>query len=131
MNTIKKILVACSLALFLGTASNISIAAVMQTGMEKPINNTIKELETALSAVNANDLELAQEHMKAARQSAKQIIGGSLEARAQRGSDAIVNARIQAKEGNTNGAATALKEALEVFKSMLRPFEVGSQGGLK
>lgn len=131
MNTIKEILVASTLVLSLGAVSNITAAAVTQTGMTQHINNTIAHLEAALSAVNANDLEVAQEHIKAARQSSKRIIGGTLEAKTQRGSDAVVNARVQAKEGNTDGAAASLKEALEIFKSMLRPFEVGSQGGLR
>jgi hypothetical protein len=131
MNTIKKILVASSLVLSLSAACNSTVAAVIQTGMEQPINNTLKHLEAALGAVDANDLETAQEHIKAARQASKEIIGGSLEAKTQRGSDAIVNARLHAKEGNTAGAAASLKEAIGVFKSMLRPFEVGSQGGLK
>lgn len=131
MNTIKKILIASSLVLALGAVSNITVAAVTQTGMEQPINNTIKHLEAAISAVDAKDLEVAQEHIKEARQSSKKIIGGTLESRAQRGADAIINARVHANQGNTDGAAASLKEALEIFKSMLRPFETGSQGGLK
>ena len=43
----------------------------------------------------------------------------------------IANARRQTKEGNTAGAADSLKEALEVFKSLLLPIDAGSQGGLK
>ena len=99
--------------------------------MKQPINNTIAHLEAALSGVNANDLEAAREHINAARQSSKVIIGGTLAAKTSRGSDAIVNARRYVKDGNTDGAVTALKEALEIFKSMLRPTEAGSLGGLK
>lgn len=130
MNTIKKILVASSLVLSLGAASNITVAAETQTGMQ-PVNNTIKHLEAALSAVDANDLEVAREHIKAARQASKEIIGGSLEAKSRHGRDAILSARLHAKEGNTDGTAASLKEALEIFKSMQSPFEAGSQGGLK
>ncbi|OYV17487.1 MAG: hypothetical protein CG438_1337, partial [Methylococcaceae bacterium NSP1-1] len=44
---------------------------------------------------------------------------------------AITNARRQTKEGNADGVADSLKEALDVFKSLLQPVEAGSQGGLK
>jgi len=99
--------------------------------MEQPINNTSVHLEAALKAVNANELEVAQEHIKAAGQSSKDIFGGSLESKKQRSTRAITNARRQTKEGNTAGAAGSLKEALEVFKSLLRPVDASDQGGLK
>ena len=129
MNTIKKNLVASFLILFLGAVSNITVAA--QTGMTQPINNTIAHLDAALNAVNADDLEVALEHINAARQSSKEIIGGTLAPKASRGSDAIVNARRNVKEGNKDGADAALKEALEIFNSMLRTSDGGSQGGLR
>ena len=131
MNTFKKFLVASFLVLSLGAGSNVVVAAETQSGMEQPINNTITHIEAALKAVNANELEAAQEHIKAAGQSSKDIFGGSFEAKKQRGSRAIANARRQTKEGNTVGAADSLKEALEVFKSLLRPVDAGGQGGLK
>lgn len=131
MNTIMRILVASALVLSLGAISNISMAVEIKTGMAQPINNTVAHLEAALKAVNADDVETAQEHIKAARQSSKVIIGGTLEAKTQRGSDAIVNARLHLKEGHLDSAADSLKEAIETFKSMLRPSESGSRGGLK
>jgi len=131
MNTVKEILVAVSLVFSLGAISITAVEAVSQTGMAQPINNTIAHLEASLGAVNANDLKAAQEHINAARQTSKEIIGGSLEARAAEGSRAIVNARRSAMEGDKAGAAAALTEALEVFKSMLLPFKAGSRGGLK
>ena len=99
--------------------------------MAQPINNTIAHLEAALKAVDANELEVAQDHIKAAGQSSKDIFGGSIESKKQRGSRAIANARRQTKEGNKAGATDSLKEALEVFKSLLLPIDAGSQGGLK
>lgn len=129
-NTINKILVAGLLVLSLGAGSNISVAGVTQKGMSQPINNTIAHLETALKAVHANELDTAQEHLKAAGQSSKDIIGGSLEAKAQAGSRAIKNARRQTKEGDTAGAVVSLKEAIEVYKSLLRPLASGKRGGL-
>ena len=131
MNTLKKLLVASFLVLFIGTFSNITVAGETQIGMAQPINNTIAHLEAALKAVNANELEVAHEHIKAAGQSSKDIFGGSIESKKQRGSRAIANSRRQTKEGNTVGAAASLKEALEVFKSLLLPIDAGSQGGLK
>jgi len=131
MKTFKIFLVASFLVLSLGAGSNVTVAAETQSGMAQPINNTIAHLDAALKAVNANELEVAQEHIKAAGQSSKDIFGGSIESKKQRGSRAIANARRQTKEGNTAGAADSLKEALEVFKSLLLPVEAGSQGGLK
>ena len=99
--------------------------------MTQHIKDANAHLEAALGAVNANDLEVAQEHIKAARQSSKEIIGGTFSARTARGSSAIVKARLYVKKENTDAAAAALKKALEIFNSMLRPFDAGSQGGLK
>jgi hypothetical protein len=131
MNNFKKFLVASFLVLFLGAGSNVTVAAVAQIGMAQPINNTISHLDAALKAVNANELEVAQEHIKAAKQSSKDIIGGSIEVKAQRGSSTIAKARRQLKEGNTADATESLKQALEIFKSLLQPVEAGSRGGLK
>ena len=117
MNTIKNILIACSIALFLGAATNA--AAATRTGMEGPINTTIQHIEETLSAIEANDLGVAQEHINAARQSSKQIFGGTLASKAQRGADAIVSARSQVKDGKADDATATLKSALEVYKGLL------------
>jgi hypothetical protein len=131
MNTINKIFVANLLVLSLCAITNTTVAAVTETGTTLSINNTITHLEAAQKAVNTNDLGEAQEHMKAARQSAKDIIGGSLEVKTQRGSNAIASARRQAQKGDTAGASASLKEALDVFKSLQSSSETGSRGGLK
>lgn len=123
----KALFVAGFLILFISTGSRVAIAA----GMEEPINNTIAHLEAALKAVNANEPEVAQQQIKDAGQTSKSIFGGSFESKKQRGSKAIANARREMKEGNPTAAAVSLNEALEVFKSLLRPFDAGSQGGLK
>lgn len=130
-NIFKKFLVAGFLVLSMDAGSNVTIAAVAQVGMAQPINNTITHLEAALKAVDTNELEVAQEHIKAAGQSSKGIIGGSIEVKAQRGSSAITKARRQLKEGYTTDATNSLKQALEIFKSLLQPVEAGSRGGLK
>ncbi|WP_448510284.1 hypothetical protein [Immundisolibacter sp.] len=64
MNTLKEFLVAGFLVLSIGAGSNVAVAAVSQVGMAQPINNTITHLEAALKAVNANELEMTQEHIK-------------------------------------------------------------------
>lgn len=129
MNPIKALLISgyVVLALFSG---NPAIAGSAQAGMMPPIDNTIAHLEAALKAVDSNELETAQEHMKAAGQSSKDIIGGSLEVKAQRGSRAIANARRQTREGDTSGAAVSLKEAMAIFQSLQGPNKTGGRGGL-
>jgi len=74
-------LVASFLVLSLGAVSNVTVAAETQSGMAQPINNTITHLDAALKAVNANEFEAAQEHIKAAGQSSKDIYGGSIESK--------------------------------------------------
>ena len=131
MNTLNKIFVANLLILFLGAITPTTVAAVTERGTSLSINNAITHIEAALKAINANDLVEAQEHMKAARQSAKDIIGGSIEVKTQRGSNAIASARRLAQKGDTAGASGSLKEALAVFKSLNTSSETGSRGGLK
>ena len=88
MNPIKALLISGCMVLAL-SSGNTAIAGSAQAGTMPPIDNTIAHLEAAIKAVDANELETAQEHMKAAGQSSKDIIGGSLEVKAQRGSRAI------------------------------------------
>jgi len=130
MNTTKRFLVAAFLVLFIGSVSNIVNAGGTEPATAQLINNTITHLEAALKAVDANDLAVAQEHVKAAGQSSKLILGGTMEARKQGGSRDITKARQQLEKGNTAGAADALREALESFKSLIRPDKTGNQGGL-
>jgi predicted negative regulator of RcsB-dependent stress response len=130
MNTLKRFLVASFLILFISTDSNVVIAGGLEPATAQLINNTITYLEAALKSVDANDLAVAQEHVKAAGQSSKLILGGTIEARKQGGSRAITNARQQLEKGNTAGAAEALREALEGFKSLSQPDKTGNQGGL-
>ena len=130
MNTHKIFLVAGFLILFIGSGNTVVNAGGIEPATAQLINNTITHLEAALKAVDANDLAVAQEHVKAAGQSSKLILGGTMEARKQGGSRAITNARIQLEKGNATGAADALREALEGFKSLIRPDKTGNQGGL-
>jgi predicted negative regulator of RcsB-dependent stress response len=119
MNTLKEFLVAGFLVLFIGAGSNVAAAETALTAVAQSSSTTIAHLEEALKAVEANELEAAQEYINAAGQSSKEILGVcSVESKKQRGSGAIANARRQAKEGNAAGAAESLKKAIEVFKSM-------------
>jgi hypothetical protein len=129
MNTIITMLVSCFL-LFSLFAANPCEAEVAETVMAERINTAVSHIEAAQKALAANEQDTAQEHMKAAGQSSKDIFGGSFEVKAQRGSRAIANARRLVREGDASGAATVLKEAEEIYKSMLHSTSSGGRGGL-
>jgi len=130
MNTHKLFLVTGFLILFIGAGGTAVNAGGTEPATAQLINSTITHLEAALKSVDANDLAAAQEQVKAAGQSSKLILGGTIEAKKQGGSRAITNARQQLEKGNAAGAADALKEALEGFKSLIRSDKTGNQGGL-
>lgn len=94
------------------------------------INNTIEHIDSAQKAINDNAMDVALEHIKFARQAAKNIIGGSYEVKAQRGSRAVANAGRQIKEGDTAGALDSLKQARDTFQSLEGPSVSGGRGGL-
>ncbi|MGZ8214109.1 MAG: hypothetical protein ACXWTP_06380 [Methylosarcina sp.] len=125
-----KYLITALWVLSLGLGSPSANAVDEQSGLSIPINNTISHLESALKGLEANELEAAQDHMKAAGQSSKNIVGGSFEVKAQRGSRVISNARRQAREGDKDGAVVSLKEALQIYKSFHDPSKSGGRGGL-
>lgn len=127
---IKQFFMAGLLVLSLGLGSNSANAVDEKSGLSQPINNTITHLDAALNGLEANELDAAQEHMKAAAQSSKNIVGGSFEVKAQRGSRAIGNARRQSRDGDKDGAIVSLKEALEIYKSFHEPGKSGGRGGL-
>jgi len=130
MNTRKILLGVGFLMLFIGAGGTVVNAGGTEPATTQLINSTITHIEEALKSIDANDLAVAQEHIRAAGQSSKLILGGTIEARKQGGSRAIKNARLQLEKGNAAGAADALKEALEGFKSLLGPAKAGSQGEL-
>jgi hypothetical protein len=131
MDIIKNCLAASFLVLALFAISNTTVTAAAQTDSLQPIDSTVTHLDAALKAGNADDWDIAQEHMKAARQSAKDIIGGSLEVRAQRGANAIASARRLAQKDDKAGALASLKQAIEIFKSLQNSSDTGGRGGLK
>ncbi len=119
---LKKYLVAGFLALSFSTANPVAAATETQIAMTKATNTAIANLEAALKAVTANKLDEAQDYIDATRDSASEILGAcSIEAKKERGSTALKNARRQIKSGDSAGAAVSLKEAIEIFKSLLVP----------
>ncbi len=115
-------------ALSLSAVSTNAICADVAGGA---IEASTEHIEAALKAINAKEIEAAQDHIKAARQSAKKIIGGSFEVKAQRGSSAISKARRQLNKDDPAGATASLNRALEIFNSMKSLSEKGGRGGLK
>jgi flagellin-specific chaperone FliS len=119
---LKKYLVASCLVLSLGTVNPVTAATEQekQTAMMQATNTAIANLEAALKAVTANKLDEAQGYIDATRDSASDILGRcSIEAKKERGSTALRNARQQIKKGDAAGATASLKEAIEIFKSLL------------
>lgn len=126
----KQILIGCLLVLTLGLGTPSANAVDEKSGLSQPINTTITHLDSALKGLEANELEAAQEHMKAATQSSKNIVGGSFEVKAQRGSRAIAKARRLSRDGDKEGAVVSLQEALQIYKSFHEPGKSGGRGGL-
>lgn len=117
---LKKYWVASFLVLSLGTANPVVAAPETQIAMIQATNTAIANLEAALKAVTENKLDEAQDSIDATRDSANDILGRcSIEAKKQHGSTALRNARRQIKSGDKAGATVSLKEAIEIFKSLL------------
>jgi hypothetical protein len=121
MNTkLKKYLVASLLMLSFGIAQPVTAAPETQIAMTQATNTAIANLEAALKAVTANKLAEAQDYIDVTRDSASDILGRcSIEAKKERGSTALRNARRQIKSGDKVGATVSLKEAIEIFKFLL------------
>ena len=109
MKSIKKLLL--SSFFLLSTAFSVDLLAW-------DANITINHLEQALQALNDKKLEVADTHMKIARQTVKEVIGGSIEVKVQNGSNLIMKARRQAQGGDLPAAGDTLKEALGIFKAI-------------
>jgi hypothetical protein len=118
---LKKYLLVGFLVLFLGAAN--PVAAVTETQMAlttEATNDAIVNLEAALKAVTENKLDQAQNYVDATRSSASDILGRcSVEAKKERGANALNNARREIKNGNSVAAEASLKEAIKIFKSLL------------
>lgn len=127
---IQKLLAIGLLTLLIGPGINTASAEDSSSATLHHINTTNGHLDLAEKAINENQLETAQEHLKIAGQAAKNIIGGSFEVKAQRGARAIGTAKRLVKEGDSSGALTSLKQAREIFNSMQGPSSSGGRGGL-
>jgi hypothetical protein len=108
-------------ALFLGTAYPVWAVTEAQIALTKDAtNDAILNLEAALNAVTANKLDEAQKHIDATRSSASDILGRcSVEAKKERASNALKNARNHIKNGDSVEAEASLKESIKLFKSLL------------
>lgn len=129
MNTIITMLISGFLFFSLSAADTCQAGAA-ETVMAQRVNTAVSHLAAARKALAANEQDTAQEHMKAAAQSSKDIVGGSFEVKAQRGSRAIANARRLVREGDNSAASAVLEEAEGIYKSLLQPSKSGMRGGL-
>ncbi len=119
---LKKYLVAGFLVLAIGTANPITAATENQVALTQATNTVIANLEAALKAVTENKPDEAQNYIDATQDTAGDILGVcSIEAKKERGSTALKNARRQIRNGDSAGAMVSLKEAIEIFKSLLLP----------
>ena len=127
----KYLLVGFSL-LFFGAAHPVSAVTEAQTALTKDAtNDAIVNLEAALKAVTENKLDEAQNYIDATRSSASNILGRcSVEAKKERGANALKNARRQIKNGDSVAAEASLKEAIKIFKSLLMSVNTTEQPSL-
>ena len=117
MNT-KKYWLISFLALSFSAVTGATEIQAAQTA--EATNTAIANLEVALKAVTENKLDEAQYYIDATRYSASDILGRcSIEAKKERGSSALRNARRQIKNGDSAAAEASLKEAIQIFKSLL------------
>lgn len=109
------------LVLFFGAANPVAAVTETQIALTtEATNDAIVNLESALKAVTENKLDEAQNYIDTTRSSASDILGRcSVEAKKERGSNALNNARRQIKNGDSIAAETSLKEAIKIFKSLL------------
>jgi hypothetical protein len=109
------------LVLFFGAANPVAAVTEPQIALTtEATNEAIVNLEAALKAVNENKLDEAQNYVDATRSSASDILGRcSVEAKKERGSNALNNARREIKNGDSVAAEASLKEAIKIFKSLL------------
>jgi hypothetical protein len=110
------------------------VAAVTETQMAlntAATGDAIVNLEAALKAVTDNKLDQALNYVDATRSSASDILGRcSVEAKKERGANALNNARRELKNGDAVAAEASLKEAIKLFKSLLMSVNNTQQPGL-
>ncbi|OAI10256.1 hypothetical protein [Methylomonas methanica] len=118
---LKKYLLVGFLVLFFGAANPVAAVTETQIALTtEATNDAIVNLEAALKAVTENNLDEAQNYIDATRSSASDILGRcSVEAKKERGSNALKNARREIKNGDSVAAEASLKEAIKIFKSLL------------
>jgi hypothetical protein len=120
-NRFEKHLLIGFLVLFFGAANPVAAVTETQIALTtEATNEAIVNLEAALKAITENKLDEAQNYIDATRGSASDILGRcSVEAKKERGANALKNARRQIKSGDSVAAEDSLKEAIKIFKSLL------------
>ncbi len=120
------------LVLFFGAANPVAAVTETQIALTtEATNDAIVNLEAALKAVSENKLNEAQNYVDATRSLASDILGRcSVEAKKERGSNALNNARRQIKNGDSAAAEASLKEAIKIFRSLLMSVNNSGQPSL-
>lgn len=118
---VRKSLLVGFLGLFFAAANPAAAVTEAQHALTtEATNDAIVNLEAALKAVTENKLDEAQIYIDATRSSASDILGRcSVEAKKERGANALKNARREIKNGDSVAAEASLKEAIKLFKSLL------------
>jgi polyribonucleotide nucleotidyltransferase len=129
---LKKYLLVGFLVQFLCAANPVVAVTETQIALTtEATNDAIVNLEAALKAVTENKLDEALNYIDATRSSASDILGRcSVEAKKERGSNALKNARRQIKNGDSVAAEASLKEAIKIFKSLLMSVNNSEQPSL-
>ena len=118
---LKKHILVSFWVLFMGVSN--PVIAVTESQIEltsEATNYAIVTLEAALKAISDNKLDEALNYIDATRSTATDILGRcSVEAKKERGANALNNARRELKNGDAAAAAASLHEAIKIFKSLL------------
>ncbi|MGR8933431.1 MAG: hypothetical protein ACU837_03485 [Gammaproteobacteria bacterium] len=118
---LKKVLFALVVAtsgLAVTSVATTAVAAETEAGVRQAIKDTIAHITAGIEAAKQND-ESYKEHIKAARQSSKEVnSGGSHGAKLQMADEALAKAVKAARNNDAPGAQAALEEALAIYNKL-------------
>lgn len=118
---LKKVLFALFVAtsgLAVTSVATTAVAAESEAGVQKAIQETIAHIKAGIEAAKQND-ESYKEHIKAARQSSKEVnSGGRHGAKLQMADEALTKAVKASKHNDAPGAQTALENALAIYSKL-------------
>lgn len=119
---LKKVLFAlfvATSAMAVSSVATTAVAAENAAGVKKGLEDTIGHIKAALEAINQNQVEAYKEHIKAARQTSKEInSGGQHGAKLQIADEGLAKAVRSAKKDDMAGAKEGLEEALAVYSKL-------------